>query len=137
MKKITILLLSTLSLLIAEPSIVKDDIKKILWEDSQHSEDKKLNHAQAINYCQNLVLGEYKNWRLPTLSELLSIVDYTKYKPAILKEFQHVTTDTVYWTKTPYARSSDEVWGVNFKDGATSNASMNYDRYVRCVRNIK
>jgi len=136
MQKIALLLLTSYSLLLAQPSIVKDERQKILWEDTQHSQETKLNHAQAVQYCQELVLGAYKNWRLPTLQELLGIVDYTRYKPAILKEFEHVTTDSIYWSQTPYVRSSDEFWGVNFKDGASSNASINYDRYVRCVRDI-
>lgn len=137
MKKTLIVLISTLSMLSAEATMVKDDKHKLLWEDTLHVEDIKITHINARSYCANLELGEYKNWRLPTLAELLTIVDYKRYKPALLKEFNYVDKDTLYWTSTPYARSSDEYWGVNFKDGATSNATETYDRYVRCVQDIK
>jgi hypothetical protein len=137
MKKTLIVLTSVISLISAEALVVKDDVNKLLWEDSVHAEDTKVNHKEAEEYCANLELGEYKEWRLPTLTELLTIVDYKRYKPAILKEFDHVSKDTLYWTSTPYARSSDEFWGVSFKDGATSNAAQTYDRLVRCVQELK
>jgi hypothetical protein len=137
MKKTLIILTSIISMIHAEALIVKDDANKLLWEDSVHAEDTKVNHMEAEAYCANLEIGEYKNWRLPTLTELLTIVDYKRYKPAILKEFDYVTKDTLYWTSTPYARSSDEFWGVSFKDGATSNAAQSYDRQVRCVQTLK
>ncbi|MBD3792611.1 MAG: DUF1566 domain-containing protein [Campylobacterales bacterium] len=136
MKKIT-LLLSTLALLHAEPTMVKDDSTKLLWEDTPHVELTKVNHNQAKQYCEELTIEKYENWRLPTLQELLTIVDYKRYKPALLKEFSYVDDETLYWSNTPYVRSSDEYWGVSFKDGSTSNASINYDRYVRCVHDIQ
>ncbi len=136
MKKLMILL-STLSILSAEQTMVKDDVNKLLWEDTMHVELTKVNYTQAKNYCEELKIEEIDNWRLPTLQDLLTIIDYKRYKPAILKEFNHFVTDTLYWSSTPYARSADEYWGVSFKDGSTSNASMNYDRYVRCVSDIK
>lgn len=136
MKKTFVILCSILSVLSAEVTIVKDDSRKLLWEDTLHVEDIKITHIKAKEYCSELTLGGYNHWRLPTLTELLTIVDYTKYKPALLKEFEHVNKDTIYWTSTPYVRSSDEYWGVNFKDGATSNATETYDRYVRCVKDI-
>lgn len=137
MKKTLIILMSTISIINAEALIVKDDTHKLLWEDSLHTKDTKVTHMAAGAYCSDLVIGEYNSWRVPTLTELLTIVDYKRYKPAILKEFDHVSKDTLYWTSTPYARSSDEYWGVSFKDGATSNAAQSYDRQVRCVRDLK
>lgn len=137
MKKTLIFVLTSLSILSADATIVKDDKHKLLWEDSEHVEDTKVTHMKAQAYCSNLEIGGYTNWRVPTLSELLSIVNYKRYKPAILKEFNYVNKDTIYWSSTNYAKSSDEFWGVNFKDGATSNASQTYDRYVRCVQDFK
>jgi len=137
MKKTLIVLTSVIGMISAEALVVKDDVNKLLWEDSVHTEDTKVNHMKAEAYCTNLEIGEYKTWRVPTLTELLTIVDYKRYKPSILKEFDHVSKDTLYWTSTVYARSSDEFWGVSFKDGATSNAAQSYDRQVRCVHELK
>jgi hypothetical protein len=137
MKKTLIILSSVITLINAEIVIVKDNVNKLLWEDSIHTENSKVNHKEAEDYCENLELGSYSKWRLPSLNELLTVVDYTRYKPAILNEFKYVSKDVLYWTSTPYARSSDEFWGVSFKDGATSNASQTYDRQIRCVHKLK
>ena len=136
MKKTITLLLASITLVTAETTLIKDDVHKLMWEDTKHVDETKINHIQAIDYCKNLTLGDLK-WHIPTLNELLTIVDYKSYKPAILKEFNHVDKEVLYWTSTPYSRSSDEYWGVSFKDGSTSNASETYDRYVRCVADIK
>lgn len=136
MKKLLVIL-SVISTLNAQNTIVKDDKTKLLWEDTEHTKETKVNYSQALTYCSELELGEVKNWRIPTLTELLSIVDYKRYKPAILKEFSNIDNDTLYWTSTSYVRSDDEFWGVSFKDGSTSNASANYDRYIRCVSDMK
>ncbi len=135
--RLLLLITLTFSLLLAEVTMIKDPKTNLVWEDNIHVKEVKITHIKAKTYCDALTLGNFENWRLPTLSELLSIVDYKRYKPAMAKEFQHVNKDTLYWSSTPYVKSSDEFWGVSFKDGATSNASETYDRYIRCVRDTK
>jgi len=132
-----IIFLSTISILSAEATMVKDTSTNLLWEDTTHVKETKVNFTQAKSYCEDLELGKYKDWRLPTLQELLSIVNYKRYKPAILKGFSYTNIDTLYWSSTPYIKEADEYWGVSFKDGSSSNAAINYDRFVRCVRDIK
>lgn len=126
-----------LSMTMAEPTMVKDPATNLIWEDTLHASGEKVTHMEAQAYCKALKLGAFGNWRLPMLSELLSIVDYTHYQPATLKEFKHVDNDTLYWSNTVSARANDDFWGVVFRDGATKNASGLYGRYVRCVRDIK
>lgn len=125
------------SMAMAEPTMVKDPVNNLIWEDTLHASEEKVTHLEAKAYCQALKLGAYEDWRLPRLTELLSIVDYRRYKPAILKEFKHVDNDTIYWSSTVSARTSDDFWGVVFRDGATKTASGLYGRYIRCVRDIK
>ncbi|MEA1954573.1 MAG: DUF1566 domain-containing protein [Campylobacterota bacterium] len=127
----------TFSMMMAEATMVKDPKTNLIWEDNMHVSEVKITQIKARSYCSQLALGSFNDWRLPTLKELQSIVDYKRYKPAIVKEFKHVNRDTLYWSSTPYVKSSDEFWGISFKDGSSSNASEIYDRYVRCVRDIK
>jgi len=124
------------SLSMAETTIVNDPSTNLMWEDTKHVKDG-VSYFEATSYCKTLTLGEHKDWRVPTLKELLTIVDYTRYEPAILKEFSHVEEDRLYWSSTHYANKSTEFWGVVFEDGDTDNASANYDRRVRCVRVVK
>ena len=135
--RILLMITVALSMAMAETTMVKDPTTNLIWEDTTHTTEDKVTHGEATTYCTNLKLGEVSGWRLPTINELLSIVDYTRYEPAILKEFNHVDIDTLYWTSTPYLRSKNQFWGIEFKDGATDSASKNYNRYVRCVKAVK
>ena len=125
------------SLSMAEITIIKDPSTNLMWEDTQHAKEGQVTYIEADRYCDSLKLGNFDDWRIPTLHELLSIVDYTRYEPAILKEFSHVDQDKLYWSSTSYANKYLEFWGVVFEDGDTDNAAAIYDRRVRCVRAVK
>ncbi len=136
MKRISGIGLLLTALLFADGAVIKDNKRGLMWEESYHSADVKVDFAEAKRYCRDLNLSGFQDWRVPTLFELLSIVDFTRAKPAIKAPFKQVKKDGSYWTVTPYVRESEERWVVSFKDGATSNAAENYDRYVRCVRTM-
>ena len=135
--RILVMITIAFTMIMAESTMIKDPKTNLIWEDNMHVEEVKITHIKAKSYCAELKLGNFGNWRLPTLQELLTIVDYKRYKPALVNGFNYSNKDTLYWSSTPYAKTSDEFWGVSFKDGATSNASETYDRYVRCVRDTK
>ena len=71
-------------------------------------------------------------WRVPTIDELTSIIDYTKFRPATeLPKMQ----PSSYWSSTTYAGDPDDAWGVYFDDGVVGSGDKgNYGFYVRCVR---
>lgn len=135
--RILLMMTAALSIAMAETTMVKDPTTNLIWEDTIHTTEDKITHDEAKTYCDSLKDGEVSGWRLPTLNELLSIVDYSRSDPAILKEFNHIKSGTVYWTSTAYVRSRDQFWGVDFKDGATEGTLKNYSRYVRCVKAAK
>lgn len=58
--------------------------------------------SSAVTYCSNLVIGGYSDWRLPTRSEMLSLMNYS-----LLSEDQWM------WTSTPDAQNSSNAWAVN------------------------
>ncbi len=125
------------SAVMAETTIVKDPKTNLMWEDTPHVKEAKVRQPRAVKYCSELKIGGFEDWRLPTIHELLTIIDYTRISPATLKEFSYVEKESFYWTNTLVADEDDEFWGVNFKRGASSKASEYYDRYARCVRNDK
>ena len=133
-----ILLFSLLySFSLAEITMIHDPATKLMWEDTPHVRETKITQPRAKIYCSELTLGNFRDWRLPTIRELLTIIDYRRVSPAILKAFNYVEEESFYWTQTPVADESDAFWGVNFKRGASSKASEYYDRYVRCVRDAE
>ena len=135
MRLLLLLSLTTL-ILSAEATMIKDPKYRLMWEDTPHVKETKLNYTQAKTYCAELDLGGFHDWRVPTLKELLTIVDYRRYKPATVEPFKYVEEESSYWTTTLYIGESGSRWVINFKDGATSDASEIYDRYLRCVRSF-
>jgi len=69
-------------------------------------------------------------WRLPTLEELLSVVNSKKIGPAT--ELPGIE-QSYYWSSTTYAHRSDGVRIVNFYDGYDSYGYKSHAHYVRYV----
>jgi len=115
----------------AEITMIQDPRTNLMWEDTPHVREAKVRQPRAKEYCEELTLGGFNDWRLPTIQELLTIIDYKRVSPAILREFSYTEDESFYWTKTRVADEDDAFWGVNFKRGYSSKASEYYDRYVR------
>ncbi len=131
MKKV-LLFLASVGLLVSGDVVVHNKTG-LSWQDNRSATSEKVTYEEAEKFCENLKAGKYNNWRMPTLQELSSIVDYTKYNPAILDGFSSGGS-VYYWSSTPYIGDSDKVWGINFKTGATDANGKNYTRHIRCVR---
>ena len=112
--------------------IVTDNITGLMWQDNESIQKPWVTQENydngnyndtsgdtASTYCANLSLGGYSNWRLPTVKELLYIVDNGKYDPAIDNQFQN-TISNYYWSAPSYASSSGNAWAVYFYSGSTS-----------------
>ena len=108
-----------------EDGWVRDKLCGVEWGPSS---DKYLTFKQAQAYCKKL------GGRLPDVEELASLVDRTKYDPAIDKDIFLDTKSSYYWTGTQHARWSDSAWCVVFVNGHVSNDGKGYDVYVRTVR---
>ncbi len=135
--RIVIIMAIAFSALMAETTIIKDPVRNLMWEDTPHVKEAKIRQPRAKVYCSELKLGGFEDWRLPTIHELLTIIDYTRVSPALIKEFSYVEDESFYWSQTHVADEDDAFWGVNFKRGESSKASEYYDRYARCVRDAK
>jgi hypothetical protein len=76
--------------------------------------------SEAASYCGSLTLGGLTGWRLPTLMELTTIVDYTQSDPSIdLAAFPN-TMIRMYWTSSSYPggdQSTKPIFCVYFDSG--------------------
>ena len=58
----------------------RDDATGLTWTRSDNNADLDFN--QAVDYCKNLNLGGFSNWRLPEIEELTGISDPSANVPA-------------------------------------------------------
>lgn len=104
---------------------VTDNNTGLMWE--QIPSPDGFSYQDAIEYCENLELAGYDDWRLPSLKELFSISDFGTGWPYIdLDYFElatgQITKDEQYWTSNEYEGitvegGEDAVFGVNHVTG--------------------
>ena len=87
---------------------VYDPNTNLIWLDDIKTKKIKKQFYDAYSYCEKLNLFGYKDWRLPTISELLTILD-RKNSPAIKSSFKNIGFtndnsyyDSYYWSSTRY-----------------------------------
>jgi len=121
--------------------MVQDNVTALIWEvktddGGVQDKDNTYNWSAAIAYCEDLLLGGYNDWRLPSREELRSIVDYSiPYPgPTIDTSYFPNCVSSYYWSSTPYAYYADSAWSVNFGYGYDDRDDESSSRYVRCVR---
>jgi hypothetical protein len=109
---------------------VTDTSTGLMWQ--QETPDGYKTWEQALSYCENLTLGGHTDWRLPTINELRSLVDYTR-NPAINTTFFPDAEDS--WSSTTDASHPNWAWVVDFWSGGDNDYDKSYDySNVRCVR---
>jgi len=111
---------------------ITDNATGLMWQ--KDTRNHKFNFAEAKEYAATLSLAGFSDWRVPTIQELQSIVDYTNYFLAIYPMFNCFSS--FYWSSTTNANYTSYAWYVNFYNG---NVYSNYKAgsyYVRCVRDI-
>ena len=93
----------------------------------------RCNWKDAHEAAAGCTLGGFSDWRLPTIQELLSIVDYERSEPAIDPVFE--CGDSWYWTSTPLKSSpSVYAWFVFFSGGDSGWGDQGDEGFVRAVR---
>ena len=114
-------------------NIVIDHRTGLMW-DRQTLPGGRMSWAKAKEACSLHDLGGYTDWRLPTIRELLTIVDYERHEPAIdTTAFQ--CESAWYWSSTPYASSPGAyAWYVFFDLGGAYWNDQGGLGFVRACR---
>ena len=113
---------------------VTDNVTGLIW--LEQDDNTTRYWSDAWDYCQNNeALRPGEGWRLPSYSELISIVYFGAHNPAINSVHFPGTNPSCYWSATTHANATTYAFNVNFYDGTLSHAAKNTEPcYVRCVR---
>ncbi len=109
---------------------IYDTKTRLTWQKDDGGETLR-TWEEALAFCEDLYLGDYADWRLPNIRELITIVDVVAFNPAINPVFQ--CRSSPYWSSTT-GRYRDSAWGVHFLYGDDYRGIKTYRYYVRCVR---
>jgi hypothetical protein len=116
---------------------ITDNCTKLMWQKSQVN---PLSWQQALQYCENLDLAGYTDWRLPNINELITIVDRSRSadgvsQSAIFPIFNGIGCTT--WSSTTYYPAPQNAWYVQFGDGHVGwQVTKNLGRCVQAVRDL-
>jgi formylglycine-generating enzyme required for sulfatase activity len=115
---------------------VTDKSTDLMWQ-QETIPNNTMSWRQALSYCEKLNLGGHTDWRLPTIKELQSLVDYSRYNPAIDTTYFPTAVSSLYWSSTTYASNTLLAWGVYFYNGHDYTNYENGNLYVRAVRGVQ
>ncbi len=113
---------------------VKDNVTGLVWEvktddGGLRDKDNTYDFSQAATFANTVSsngLCGSNTWRVPTVKELLGIVDYGRTAPSIdLNYFPNIATGNWYWSSSAYANDAADAWYVDF--GSNGN-SFGHDR---------
>jgi len=112
---------------------VTDNCTALMWQ--QLCDDIPRNWDAALSYCEDLDLAENTNWRLPSISELQSLVDYGRSEPAIDTSIFEGNYSANYSSSTTRDSNQTEHWSIEFGQGYMYFYNKaGHSSYVRCVR---
>lgn len=116
-----------------DTDIVLDRTTGLMWS-RDNIPGGRMKWPTAKEACSKLRLGDHADWRLPTIRELLTLVDYERHDPAIDTDAFKCESN-YYWTSTPaHSSPGDCAWVVYFGNGDAYWSSQASGYCVRAVR---
>ena len=129
-------------------------IGNLIWSDRSSS---TMNWSSAKQYCENLSEGGFTDWRLPTISELKTIIKNCQSGGSSCRVSDNCLSGSCWsescrcdiggsygklgdsdgvwlWSSSAKSGNTDYAWSVNFEDGGVSHGNKSSSNYVRCVR---
>ncbi|WP_084448566.1 DUF1566 domain-containing protein [Desulfovibrio inopinatus] len=131
---------------------VTDLVTGLMWQQTP----EQMTWSEALAAADTYTLANYEDWRLPTIKELYSLIDFrghvqqneTNSTPFINTQYFNFSygdttqgerlIDAQYWSSTHYVSTTmgggDTAFGVNFADGRIKGYPTNKTNEVLFVR---
>jgi hypothetical protein len=125
-----------------EDGTVTDKTTGLMWQKLEVLDENgavcKMTWKEALAYCEGLELAGHRDWRLPNIKELQSIVDYQAYDPSIDTTIFPRTESYAYWSATTYADDTDNAFNVYFGNGHAGGQYAGDNKSINsCVRAVR
>jgi formylglycine-generating enzyme required for sulfatase activity len=115
---------------------VSDSKTKLTWQ--QAAPATLYSWSDAKTYCASATVSSAlggSGWRLPTVKELLTILDDSLATGPLVDATAFPGTPSAYfWSTTVAAGTASSAWQVDFASGNTGGVAETMTRNVRCVR---
>jgi hypothetical protein len=122
---------------------ITDTRTGLMWQQDGKASGE-LNWQNAMNYCKNLRLAGYSDWRAPTINELKKLFNITvgdgetgseRNRAAYLNNngFKNVQL-AYYWSASTYATNTSYAWNVSMSYGLVYFTLKPDYSYVIAVR---
>lgn len=125
---------------IVNQKVVLDNNTGLMWQQTisanKYTWGSAVSWDKAVSYCNNMSYAGYDDWRLPTPQELLTIVDNSKYDPAIDETYFPDTPSDSFGSSSTYVNNTSRAWIAHFSYGIVTNSNDDDSYYVRCVRGV-
>jgi len=97
---------------------VLDKETGLVWEQAPSTTNHTWSEGRI--QCLGRTIGDRKGWRLPSVSELFSLVDTASSSPSLPLGHPFIGVQPLgfYWSSTSNAEDSTRVWGVSFSQGS-------------------
>ena len=126
---------------------ITDELTGLMWLKNADLASGEVDWQNALNTVAGVNNGSisgacgYRDWRLPTLSEQMSLIDWSAEYPPLPEghPFVNLQTYLPYWTSTTDASSDSSAYIVDFSfaeiHSYPKTGSYSSDNYVMAVRN--
>ena len=114
----------------------KEDLRKSanqrenVWRNKKDENHKPLTYQDSLKYCQKLELGGFKDWRMPSKSELRTLIDYEAAKNIHMVAFHSAfiqVTASNYWVL-------ESQMTINFQNSYIEYLDVENKAYLKCIR---
>lgn len=119
---------------------ITDTVTSLMW---QQVDGGEMTFDKATTYANDLVLGGFSDWRMPTVLELHSILHLDKNNPALNTTYFTSPTAQYWWSGQKQVNDATKAWCANAGGGIgnhpvseTISAGGAKKFHVRTVRDI-
>jgi hypothetical protein len=119
---------------------VTDNLTGLIWEQKNEANDPlTYTYNDAAAYCDNLSLGGFDDWRMPSRKEYSTILNLGRLSPSLDTTYfpffiRTNPTDIYYWTSSDYHDDPSQSWIMQLSFGIIDKGAKVSLYKVRCVR---